>query len=96
MLTLQRVKEIEKTTNHDVKAVEYFLKEKFVSNPELHNIAEWLHFACTSEDISNLSYALMLKEARENIMLPAMDELVNRLRTLAHEVRHGGGHGRVF
>lgn len=81
----QRVKEIEKVTNHDVKSVEYLLKEKFASHPELHGISEWLHFACTSEDISNLSYSLMLKEARETIVLPAIDDLIARVRSLAHK-----------
>jgi adenylosuccinate lyase len=75
----------ERVTNHDVKSVEYLLKEKFAVHPEMQCIAEWLHFACTSEDISNLSYALMLQEARGTIILPAMDELIERLRALAHK-----------
>ena len=66
----QRVKEIERTTNHDVKAVEYFLKEKISGNDELEAISEFFHFACTSEDINNLAYALMLSEARKQKMLP--------------------------
>ncbi|HHF2887952.1 TPA: lyase family protein, partial [Vibrio diabolicus] len=61
----RRIKEIERTTNHDVKAVEYFLKEKVADVPELHAVNEFFHFACTSEDINNTSHALMLKEARE-------------------------------
>ena len=67
----QRVKNIEKTTNHDVKAVEYFLKEKIAGNAELEAVSEFIHFACTSEDINNLAYALMLREARTQAVLPA-------------------------
>lgn len=81
----QRVKDIENTTNHDVKAVEYFLKEKIEGNAELEAISEFFHFACTSEDINNLSYALMLNEARTKIALPHMDTLIGRLTELAHE-----------
>ena len=66
-----RIKEIERTTNHDVKAVEYYIKEQLESNAELHAISEFVHFACTSEDITNLSYSLMLADAR-NVMLPVM------------------------
>lgn len=80
----QRVKTIEKTTNHDVKAVEYFLKESIANVPELVNISEFFHFACTSEDINNLSYALMLKEAREQALLPQMDTIINAIKELAH------------
>ncbi|MDX8404965.1 MAG: adenylosuccinate lyase [Mariprofundus sp.] len=76
-----RVKEIESTTNHDVKAVEYLLKEKVADHAELAAIAEFFHFACTSEDINNLSYALMLKEARDSVLLPAMDELITDITT---------------
>ena len=65
-----RIKTIEKTTNHDVKAVEYFLKEKVNTNEELQAINEFIHFACTSEDINNLSYALMLKTARDTVLIP--------------------------
>lgn len=72
----ERVKQIERTTNHDVKAVEYLLKEKAADNDELAAIAEFFHFACTSEDINNLSYALMLKEARDTVLLPAMQSIV--------------------
>ncbi len=74
-----RVKTIEATTNHDVKAVEYFLKEKVADNAELAAISEFFHFACTSEDINNLSYALMLKQARETVLLPAMQGIVDSL-----------------
>ena len=66
----ERIKEIERTTNHDVKAVEYFLKEKSEALPELAKVSEFIHFACTSEDINNLSHALMLKTAREGVILP--------------------------
>jgi adenylosuccinate lyase len=78
----RRVKNIERTTNHDVKAVEYFLKEKIAGNAELEAISEFIHFACTSEDINNLSHALMLREARSQVLLPAMDELVNAVADL--------------
>ncbi|HES77067.1 MAG TPA: adenylosuccinate lyase, partial [bacterium] len=71
----RRVKNIEKTTNHDVKAVEYFLKEKVQNNAELAAIAEFFHFACTSEDINNLSYALMLREGRNQVLLPRIDAI---------------------
>jgi len=81
----QRVKNIEKTTNHDVKAVEYFLKEKIAGNVELEAVSEFIHFACTSEDINNLAYALMLVNARSQVLLPQMDELIDVLRVLAHE-----------
>jgi len=81
----QRVKNIERTTNHDVKAVEYFLKEKIAGNKELTAVSEFIHFACTSEDINNLSYALMLREARTQALLPQMDELIDALRAMAHE-----------
>ena len=80
----QRVKNIERTTNHDVKAVEYFLKEKIQGNEELAAISEFIHFACTSEDINNLAYGLMLLAARTQVILPAMDELIDAIRELAH------------
>jgi adenylosuccinate lyase len=80
-----RVKEIEATTNHDVKAVEYFLKEEINGVPQLEAVSEFIHFACTSEDINNLSYGLMLLRARDEILLPAMDELIADLRGLAQE-----------
>lgn len=80
----QRVKQIEKTTNHDVKAVEYFLKERIKSNATLEAVSEFFHFACTSEDINNLSYALMLKAGRDTVMLPAMDNIIDKLTALAH------------
>ena len=79
----QRVKNIESTTNHDVKAVEYFLKEKITGNAELEAVSEFIHFACTSEDINNLAYALMLREARNQSLLPLMDDVINALADLA-------------
>jgi adenylosuccinate lyase len=79
----QRVKNIERTTNHDVKAVEYFLKEKITGNAELEAVSEFIHFACTSEDINNLAYALMLREARNQSLLPLMDDIINALTDLA-------------
>jgi len=80
----QRVKNIERTTNHDVKAVEYFIKEKIAGNEELAAVSEFVHFACTSEDINNLSYALMLKTARAQALLPQLDAIIDALRALAH------------
>ncbi len=82
----RRVKAIERTTNHDVKAVEYFLKERIAGNAELEAISEFIHFACTSEDINNLSHALMLREGRDTVLVPRMNELINRLRDMAHEL----------
>ncbi len=79
----QRVKNIERTTNHDVKAVEYFLKEKIAGNQELEAVSEFIHFACTSEDINNLAYAVMLREARTQAILPVMDELMQVMEGLA-------------
>ncbi|EEZ81885.1 adenylosuccinate lyase [Vibrio alginolyticus 40B] len=83
----RRIKEIERTTNHDVKAVEYFLKEKVADVPELHAVNEFFHFACTSEDINNTSHALMLKEARENVILPEIRNLIDAIKALAVEYR---------
>jgi adenylosuccinate lyase len=79
----ERVKQIERTTNHDVKAVEYFLKEKIADHSELVAVSEFIHFACTSEDINNLAYALMLKEARDSILLPQIRQLVNAIKEKA-------------
>jgi adenylosuccinate lyase len=79
----QRVKEIERTTNHDVKAVEYFLRERIASTPELARAAEFVHFACTSEDINNLAYALMLRDLRAEVLLPEVDGVSQGIRTLA-------------
>ncbi|MBK4765195.1 MAG: adenylosuccinate lyase [Pantoea sp. Brub] len=83
----QRIKNIESYTNHDIKAVEYFLKEKIKNIQNLNNISEFIHFACTSEDINNLSYALILKITRENIILPYWNQLINKLKHLAREYR---------
>ncbi|WP_133470286.1 adenylosuccinate lyase [Paraglaciecola marina] len=82
-----RIKDIERTTNHDVKAVEYFLKEQVADNAELHAINEFIHFACTSEDINNLSHALMLTEARGEVVLPYCDKLIAELKRLAFELK---------
>ena len=71
----ERVKEIERTTNHDVKAIEYFLKERFDGNTDLAQLKEYLHFSCTSEDINNLAYALMLHHSFKDVMLPALKDL---------------------
>ena len=81
----QRVKDIESKINHDVKAVEYFIKEKFEQLDELNSICEFVHFACTSEDINNLSHALILKGSREVVLLPAMDALITTITDLAQE-----------
>src|SRR5690606_38558432 len=80
-----RIKEIEKTTNHDVKAVEYWLKEQVGDDPELASAAEFIHFACTSEDINNTSHALMLTRAREQVILPVLDQLCTTLKTYARQ-----------
>ncbi|OUS40008.1 adenylosuccinate lyase, partial [Oleispira antarctica] len=80
-----RIKAIEATTNHDVKAVEYFIKEKIESNEELLKITEFVHFACTSEDINNLSHALMLKAGRDEVVIPCMEQVTNAICELAHE-----------
>ena len=81
----ERVKEFERTTNHDVKAVEYLLKEQAKQLPELAKVNEFIHFACTSEDINNLSHALMLREGRDEVLLPLMRQLANAIRALAVE-----------
>jgi adenylosuccinate lyase len=80
----QAIKDIEKTTNHDVKAVEYWLKSRFGDVAELHAAGEFVHFACTSEDINNTSHALMLQAAREQVLLPGLDGVVQRLTRMAH------------
>ena len=82
-----RVKAIESTTNHDVKAVEYFIKEKIADNAELAAVGEFVHFACTSEDINNLSHGLMLTEAREQVLLPYCNKLLTAIKKLAIEYR---------
>ena len=81
----ERIKEIERTTNHDVKAVEYLIKEKIAEVPELHAVTEFVHFACTSEDINNLSHALMLREGLDHGLLPGMEKVVDKLAELAKE-----------
>lgn len=82
-----RIKTIERTTNHDVKAVEYFLKEKVAAVPGLHAVNEFIHFACTSEDINNLSHALMLETARREVLLPYWRQVIDAVKTLAHQYR---------
>ena len=81
----QAIKDIEKTTNHDVKAVEYWLKDRFETNAELKNAGEFVHFACTSEDINNTSHGLMLKAARHDVVLPVIDKVIAKLAALAHD-----------
>ncbi|HWH39214.1 MAG TPA: adenylosuccinate lyase [Usitatibacter sp.] len=81
----ERIKAIEATTNHDVKAVEYWLRERFAGNAEVSAAAEFIHFACTSEDINNLSHARMLKGGRDQVLLPAIDAIIERLQALARE-----------
>ncbi|TXG95227.1 MAG: adenylosuccinate lyase, partial [Rhodocyclaceae bacterium] len=80
------VKEIEAVTNHDVKALEYWIKKKLADNQEVMRVSEFIHFACTSEDINNLSHALMLKAARDDVLLPSIDKVIARLRELAHQL----------
>jgi len=80
----QAIKEIEKITNHDVKAVEYWIKSRFEARPELEKASEFVHFACTSEDINNTSHALQLRSARDVVVLPALDKLLLKLREMAH------------
>ncbi|MEH6617112.1 MAG: adenylosuccinate lyase [Porticoccus sp.] len=79
----ERIKEIERTTNHDVKAVEYFIKESIADDPGLNAIKEFVHFACTSEDINNLSHALMLKEGRDDVLLPQAEEIAGQIASMA-------------
>jgi adenylosuccinate lyase len=81
----ERVKKIEATTNHDVKAVEYFIRERLGDGPETQPLKDFLHFSCTSEDINNLSYALMLRSARSEVLAPQMRELRNKLKGMAHD-----------
>jgi adenylosuccinate lyase len=80
----ERIKAIEATTNHDVKAIEYFIKEKIGDHAELGKAKEFVHFACTSEDINNLAYALMLRDARDTVLLPALDRTIAKLREMSH------------
>ena len=81
----RRIKEIERFTNHDVKAVEYFFKEKVSHNKELNKVNEFIHFACTSEDINNLAYGLILSEGRNEVILPLMNQVTEAIRDLAHQ-----------
>ncbi len=81
----QKIKDIEATTNHDVKAVEYFLKEAIADNAELNAVTEFIHFACTSEDINNLSHGLMLEDCRRTVLLPTIDEILSAIKALAFE-----------
>ena len=78
------IKDFEKTTNHDVKAVEYWIKSKFEARPELEHAAEFVHFACTSEDINNTSHALQLRAGRDQVVLPGLDRIILKLREMAH------------
>ncbi len=82
----QAIKDIERTTNHDVKAVEYWLKAQFAGNTELLAASEFVHFACTSEDINNTSHALMLQAARDQVLLPAFDNLIALMTSMAHSL----------
>jgi len=82
----EAVKAIEATTNHDVKAMEYWLKQRLADNDEVMRVSEFIHFACTSEDINNTSHALMLREGRDAALLPALDAVIERFRELAHEL----------
>ncbi len=84
----QAIKDIEATTNHDVKAVEYFLKDKIADNAELNAITEFIHFACTSEDINNLSHGLMLSDCRDNVLMPMIDDILNDIKALAIEYQN--------
>jgi len=81
----EAIKEIEKTTNHDVKAVEYFIRDKIKGEASLGTASQFIHFACTSEDINNLSHALMLKEARETVLAEKLQGLISHLQTLAND-----------
>jgi adenylosuccinate lyase len=80
-----RIKSIEATINHDVKAIEYFLKEQFATHAELLKVCEFIHFGCTSEDINNLAYGLMLHTARQTVLVPELERLIKEMQTLAHE-----------
>ena len=82
----EAVKKIESVTNHDVKAIEYWLKERFSSNAEVTKVSEFIHFGCTSEDINNTSHALMLSDARAQILLPGLDKVIEKFRALAHDL----------
>jgi len=81
----ERIKSLERRTNHDVKAIEYFLKERIAGNTELEAVSEFVHFGCTSEDINNLAYALILRASRDTVILPRLDDVIAALRAQAHE-----------
>lgn len=91
----QTIKDFEKTTNHDVKAVEYFIKQKMEGHVELKNVKEFVHFACTSEDINNLAYALMLKTVREQHLLPTIEMIINECQSIAHDTANIAMLGRT-
>ena len=80
----EKVKEIEKTTNHDVKAIEYYVKDRLKEDPELVELTEWIHFACTSEDINNTAYAIMLSQARSDVLMGVMSKLTNEIDLMAN------------
>ena len=80
-----RIKDIETRTNHDVKSVEYFIKERIANHPELAALSEFIHFGCTSEDINNLAYGLMLQTARSQVIEPALEQLLSTLKQMAHD-----------
>ena len=82
----ESIKSIEARTNHDVKAIEYWLRERTVKNREISKVAEFIHFSCTSEDINNLSYGLMIKHSRDHIMLPALNNIIKTLVCMAHQL----------
>ena len=82
----ERVKAIEAETNHDVKAIEYFLRERLKDNAEVMKVAEFIHFACTSEDVNNLAHAMMLKRARDEVLLPTLDRILEKLAAFSHEL----------
>src|SRR5512143_2052237 len=82
----EQIKTIERRTNHDVKAIEYWLRDKLSANPETAKALEFIHFACTSEDINNLSHALMLSHARAEVMLPALQTVIDKLHAIAHQL----------
>ncbi|MFN7094618.1 MAG: adenylosuccinate lyase, partial [Burkholderiales bacterium] len=87
LIACQRVKQIEKSTNHDVKAVEYYIKEQIANYPKLHQYREFIHFACTSEDINNLSYALMLKDLKEQVLNVELTKVKDKMQELAYTYR---------
>jgi len=83
-----KVKEIEKVTNHDIKAVEYYVKERIGEYKDLAGLVEYVHFTCTSEDINNICHALMLKDALNNVLLPEFDTVYSSLKKMSFEVKN--------